>query len=83
LNDVRDIEKDKVEIYDSFRPGDIVRAQIVTLGVSRIYYLTTAKAEFGVIIAVSKAGEIMIPISWKEMLCPKTQIREPRKCAKP
>lgn len=29
--DVRATEKDKVKIYESFRPGDIVRAQVVSL----------------------------------------------------
>jgi len=29
--DVRATEKDRVKIYDSFRPGDIVRAQVVSL----------------------------------------------------
>jgi exosome complex component CSL4 len=27
--DVRATEKDKVKIYESFKPGDIVRAQVV------------------------------------------------------
>jgi exosome complex component CSL4 len=29
VQDVRATEKDKVKIYNSFRPGDIVRAQVV------------------------------------------------------
>jgi exosome complex component CSL4 len=31
VQDVRATEKDKVKIYQCFRPGDIVRAQIVSL----------------------------------------------------
>ena len=31
VQDVRATEKDKVKIYNSFRPGDIVRAQVVSL----------------------------------------------------
>lgn len=30
VQDVRATEKDKVKIYESFRPGDIVRAQVVS-----------------------------------------------------
>lgn len=31
VQDVRATEKDKVKIYESFKPGDIVRAQVVSL----------------------------------------------------
>ena len=31
VQDVRATEKDKVKIFTSFRPGDIVRAQVVCL----------------------------------------------------
>lgn len=31
VQDVRATEKDRVKIYESFRPGDIVRAQVVSL----------------------------------------------------
>jgi exosome complex RNA-binding protein Csl4 len=30
VQDVRATEKDKVKIYESFKPGDIVRAQVVS-----------------------------------------------------
>jgi len=45
--------------------------------------LTTAENELGVVIAKSEAaGEKMVPISWTEMQCPKTYIKELRKVAK-
>ncbi|KAI9260810.1 hypothetical protein BY458DRAFT_259204 [Sporodiniella umbellata] len=81
--DVRAVEKDKVKIYNSFRPGDIIKAEVVSLGDARSYYLSTAKNELGVIFATSVAGVPMIPISWQEMQCPKTKTIELRKCAKP
>ncbi|CAO3627420.1 unnamed protein product [Cunninghamella blakesleeana] len=81
--DVRATEKDKVKIYNSFRPGDIVKAEVISLGDSRSYFLSTAKNELGVIFATSVAGETMIPISWQQMQCPKTKAIEYRKCAKP
>ncbi|OBZ90530.1 Exosome complex component CSL4 [Choanephora cucurbitarum] len=81
--DVRAAEKDKVKIYNSFRPGDIVKAEVISLGDARSYVLSTAKNELGVIFATSVAGATMIPISWQEMQCPKTKSIELRKCAKP
>lgn len=54
--DVRATEKDKVKIYNSFRPGDIVRAEVISLGDARHYMLSTAKNELGVIFATSVAG---------------------------
>ncbi|KAJ9077063.1 hypothetical protein DSO57_1020322 [Entomophthora muscae] len=83
VQDVRATEKDSVQIFQSFRPGDIVKAEVISLGDSKSYYLSTAKNELGVINAQSPAGETMIPISWKEMQCPKTHVIESRKCAKP
>ncbi|KAI9303263.1 hypothetical protein BJ944DRAFT_165743 [Cunninghamella echinulata] len=83
IQDVRATEKDKVKIYNSFRPGDIIKAEVISLGDSRSYFLSTAKNELGVIFATSVAGETMIPISWQEMQCPKTKSIEYRKCAKP
>ncbi|ORE11239.1 hypothetical protein BCV72DRAFT_114603 [Rhizopus microsporus var. microsporus] len=81
--DVRAAEKDKVKIYNSFRPGDIIKAEVISLGDARSYILSTAKNELGVIFAMSVAGVPMIPISWQEMQCPKTKTIELRKCAKP
>ncbi|KAI8589340.1 Exosome complex component CSL4 [Geranomyces variabilis] len=83
VQDVRATERDKVQIYRSFRPGDIVRAEVVSLGDARSYYLSTAENELGVIFAQSVAGHTMIPISWEQMICPKTKVMEYRKCAKP
>mmetsp|Transcript_39630 Transcript_39630/g.81418 ORF Transcript_39630/g.81418 Transcript_39630/m.81418 type:complete len:268 (+) Transcript_39630:1049-1852(+) len=81
--DVRAGATEEVEIYASFRPGDIVLARIISLGDSRRYYLSTAEAELGVIRAsCCSCGANMTPINWKEMECSCKQ-KEPRKCAKP
>ena len=80
--DVREFEVDTVEIYKSFRPGDIVKAKIISLGDSRSYYLSTATNDLGVIVAHSAAGSVMVPISWQEMQCPVTNAKELRKVAK-
>ncbi|KAK4453243.1 hypothetical protein QBC34DRAFT_396708 [Podospora aff. communis PSN243] len=81
--DVRATEKDKVKIYESFRPGDIVRAEVISLGDQANYYLSTAKNELGVIMATSEAGNTMYPVSWKEYQDPDTGLSESRKVAKP
>ncbi|XP_075072019.1 exosome complex component CSL4 [Mixophyes fleayi] len=81
--DIRATEKDKVEVYKSFRPGDIVIAKVISLGdIQSNYLLTTAENELGVVVAHSDAGVSMTPISWCEMQCPKTHIKEPRKVAR-
>ncbi|XP_050220989.1 uncharacterized protein LOC126671276 [Mercurialis annua] len=80
--DVRATEIDKVDMHLSFRPGDIVRAVVLSLGDARAYYLSTAKNELGVVSAESASGEAMVPISWTEMQCPLTGQIEQRKVAK-
>jgi len=56
LQDVLATEVDKVVMYDCFRPGDVVRAEVVSLGDARSYHLTTARNELGVVHATSIAG---------------------------
>lgn len=45
--------------------------------------MSTAENELGVIVAYSEAGAAMLPISWREMQCPRTLAVEFRKVAKP
>jgi len=45
-----------VKIYSSFRPGDIVRAEVISLGDQQAYYLSTAKNELGVLFATSQGN---------------------------
>lgn len=82
--DVRSTDRDKVRIIDSFRPGDIVRAEVLSLGDGLNYYLTTAKNEYGVVFAKSEggAGDLMTAIDWETMVCERTGVVEKRKCAK-
>ncbi|XP_013781201.1 exosome complex component CSL4-like [Limulus polyphemus] len=79
--DVRSTEKDLVELYKCFRPGDIVLARVLSIGDAHSYFLSTAEDELGVVISISEAGVPMIPGS-AEMQCPKTYVTEPRKVAK-
>lgn len=80
--DVRTTEIDKVDMHLSFRPGDIIKAEVLSLGDARAYFLSTAKNELGVVSATGDAGAQMVPISWQEMQCPVTFQKEFRKVAK-
>eukprot|EP00940_MAST-03C_sp_MAST-3C-sp2_P000093 g93.t1 len=80
--DVRASDKDSVEMHKCFRPNDIVRAKVLSLGDVRSYFLTTAEVSLGVISAKSASGTEMIPVGWSEMKCPVTGLSEPRKVAK-
>ncbi|XP_072380580.1 exosome complex component CSL4 [Diabrotica undecimpunctata] len=80
--DVRATEKDKVEIYKSFRPGDIILARVLPITEAHNYQLSTAENELGVVIAHSENGHPMVPISWTEMQCSKSFVKETRKVAK-
>lgn len=97
--DVRAVEKDRVVLEEAFRVGDIVRAVIVSVGDQTAYYASTAGNELGVVMARSEmadqnqrvegegqggfGGNMMFPVSWKEMRDPVTGRGEMRKVAKP
>ncbi len=58
--DIRATEKDKIEVYKSFRPGDVVLARILSLGDAQSYLLSTAENELGVVLAQSEAGKVLL-----------------------
>ena len=47
----------QVVLSQCFRPGDVVRASVLSLGDARSYYLSTAENELGVVYAKSIAGK--------------------------
>nr|XP_002122042.1 exosome complex component CSL4-like [Ciona intestinalis] len=81
--DVRATNRDKVEIYKSFRPGDIVVARVLSLGDALCYLLSTAENELGVVVALSENGTAMIPLAHDQMQCPITLLKQFRKVARP
>lgn len=81
--DVRATEKDRVKIVESFRIGDIVRGVVISLGDQANYYLSTARNDLGVMMAMSEEGNVCYPVSWKEVADSRTGKRETRKVAKP
>ncbi|CAL4118817.1 unnamed protein product, partial [Meganyctiphanes norvegica] len=77
---VRDHQIDTVEMYNCFRPDDIIVARVLSLGDMRNYELSTACNELGVVTAHCEEGHHLVPASWTTMRC---QCRtEPRKVAK-
>lgn len=76
----------KLVSSDCFKPGDIVRAQILSLGDSFNYYLSTNKDNLGVIFAISSdesnMGSLLFPVDWNTMIDKNGNIQQ-RKCAKP
>lgn len=81
-DDMRHHEKDLIETGKCCLPGDIILGKVIGVGDNGRYLVTIADKEFGVVIATSEAGATMIPISWTEMMCPRTCVKEPRKVAK-
>ncbi|KAH9460595.1 hypothetical protein MJO28_003721 [Puccinia striiformis f. sp. tritici] len=83
--DVRQVDKDKVIIWDCYRPGDIVRAEVISLPTSAMgYLLATFRNHLGVLFAEhSLTGNRMTAISWKEMKDIQTGQKEARKVAGP
>ncbi|CAN3354824.1 exosome complex component Csl4p [Diutina catenulata] len=84
VQDVRSTDRDRVKMVESFRPGDIVRATIISLGDGNHYYLSTAANDWGVIFARSRggAGSQMYPVDWQHMMDARGEV-ELRKVAKP
>uniref|UniRef100_A0A7S4JMR3 S1 motif domain-containing protein n=1 Tax=Odontella aurita TaxID=265563 RepID=A0A7S4JMR3_9STRA len=80
--DVRAGASEEVDLYGSFRPGDVVLCRIISPGDSRRYGLSTAENELGVVRATC-AGNPMTPVNWREMECTVTGKKEKRKVAKP
>ena len=82
-NEIRPNSSLEVRIEECIHPGDVILARIHANG-EREYILTTAEAELGVIQAICESsGCVMQPISWKEMVCPVSKVKEGRKVAKP
>lgn len=76
------------KLYLSVRPGDLIRAKIIGVGDASAGFMLSISPEeegtavaLGVIFARCKGsgGEPMHPISWCEMECPVTFIKETRR----
>ena len=81
--DIRSFDIDACTVVDCYRPGDVVRATVLSLGDARNYYVTTAGEDEGVVEGTSAAGGSLKAISWDKMECSLTGQKESRKVAKP
>ena len=72
------------EISECFRPGDIIKAKVISLGDSKAYFLSTVPDDCGILRAkLSSTIGSGIPASYK-LVCDSTMmIAEKRKVAKP
>lgn len=84
-SDIRSTERDKVIVGQCFKPGDIVRCMIISLGDGQNYYCSTARNDLGVVLAklVGGAGNLMYPIDWQNMIDLDSGVVEKRKNANP
>lgn len=80
--DVRSTDVDRVVLADCFRAGDLIRAEVLSLGDSRSYYLSTANSAYGVVHGMSDSGHRLVAQSWSTMACSHTGAVEKRKVAK-
>lgn len=85
LQDIRLTERDKLKMAENFKPGDVLRAKIISKGDGSNYYLTTASNDLGVVFARAKngQGDVMYALDWQNMIEISTGDTELRKCAKP
>ena len=72
----------QVRIEACFKPGDLVRALVASLGDARSYFLSTARADLGVITARADDGTELVPHALDAMLNPRTGATEDRKVAR-
>lgn len=54
--DIRETEKDRIEVYKCFRPGDIIVAKVIGMAENYSFLLTTAENQLGVVVAQGEAG---------------------------
>lgn len=80
---VRPGEVDRVIMGECFKPGDIIRAEVVAAGGRVGAVLSTTGASLGVVAAHSDCGAVMVPVSSEEFEVPGAGIRERRKVARP
>ncbi|KAM3147708.1 hypothetical protein pb186bvf_000036 [Paramecium bursaria] len=81
---IRSHEIDKIEMNKCFIPGDLVQTRLISFGDSQRIYLSTVEDDMGVVFAKNQESQrLMVPLSWEEMVCIETGLKEFRKVAKP
>lgn len=81
--DIRNLEKDKVEIFKFVQPGDIILARVIGIGDSQSSFtLSIAENELGVTHAIGLDGQTMKPETLSIVKDVNSEYRESRKVAK-
>ena len=81
---VRSYEVDKMKMEKCIKPGDIVRALVLTGIESHNIYASLAEDDCGVIfLCCSECNIPMTPVNWHQMLCMHCNKVCERKVAKP
>ena len=55
-HEIRDFDREKVQISKCFRPSDIILAKVIGLGENHSFLVTTAEKELGVVVALNQSG---------------------------
>jgi len=75
-------EPDKADLSACFRPGDVIRAEVVSVGDARAFYCSTAKPHLGVIFARhTQTHQRMYATDVSSMACCSSGLIEHRKVA--
>lgn len=77
------VDHTAVQMSNCFRPGDVIKARLTSIGDSKQYWLSTAEPALGVAWARGGDGDVLLPVAWDEMLSPATGAKQPRKAARP
>lgn len=78
---VRDMDKDKAELFKCVQPGDIILARIVGVGDTQTsFVLSISERALGVKYAVGINGQRMEPENLISVKDVNSEYREPRKC---
>jgi exosome complex component CSL4 len=81
---IRSYDIEKIRIEQCFRPGDVIRALVLSTLESHNLYLSTSEEECGVMYAKCSTCKMpMMPINWHLMKCMKCNLFEERKVSKP
>ena len=79
-----EVDASAIQMANCFRPGDVVKARIMSLGDARQYFLSTADVHLGVVWTRDSAtGDFMLPVAWDEVASPSTGRKAARKAARP
>lgn len=78
-----EVDSQAVQMLNCYRPGDVVKARIVSLGDSRQYFLSTAEVGLGVCWTRNENGDVMLPVAWDTVESKDSKTSQNRKTSLP